>query len=330
MNRRQFITLLGGAAARPMLSPLMARAQQPAVPVVGFLHPQTAETVPQDVGEFRAALAAAGFVEGRNLAIEYRWAGGHNDRLPALALELVGRRPAVIAALGGDSSAFALKATATSIPVVCVFASDPVRNEFVRSLNHPGGNFTGVYRFGGALEPKRLELLCEIAPGASIIDLLVNPQGAITAVSTRELEEAARPLGRRLRIYNATNDAEIAAVFAALSQLHSGALQIMGDSFFGARSQLLAELSVRYAIPTIGVRKEFTAAGGLMNYAAQELEPFRIAGSYTGRILKGEKPADLPVQQSSTLELIINMKTAKALGLSVPLALLTRADEVIE
>jgi putative ABC transport system substrate-binding protein len=326
MKRREFITLLSGAAAWP----IAAGAQQPSVPLVGFLHPQTADTVMQVVSEFRTALAAAGFVEGRNVAIEYRWAEGHNDRLPALALELVGRRPAVIAALGGDSSAAALKAATTTIPIVSVFAADPVRNGFVRSLDRPGSNFTGIYRFGGALEPKRLELLCEMVPGASVIDLLVNPEGAITAVSTRNLETAAAALGRQLRIHKATNDAEIDTVFATLARLHSGALHIMGDSFFGTRTQRLADLATRYAIPAIGVRKEFTTAGGLMNYTGDDSETYHLAGSYTGRILKGEKPADLPVQQATKVELTINLKTAKALGIMVPITLLGRADEVIE
>jgi putative tryptophan/tyrosine transport system substrate-binding protein len=300
------------------------------MPVIGFLHPQTAETSTQVTTEFRAGLEATGFFEGRNVAMEYRWAEGHNDRLAALALDLVRRGPAVIAAPGGDSSAFALKAASTTIPIVSVFAADPVRNGFVASLNRPGSNFTGVYPFGGALEPKRLELLCEVAPNVSLIDLLVNPEGAITAVSTRDLEAVARQLGRQLRIHRATNDAEIDAVFGTLSKLQARALQIMGDSFFGSRSQLLGQLAARHGIPTISVRREFTLAGGLMNYSAVDQESFRIAGSYTGRILKGEKPADMPVQQATKVELVINLKAAKALGLSVPLPLLTRADEVIE
>jgi putative ABC transport system substrate-binding protein len=326
-RRREFVTLVGAAAAA---WPFVAGAQQPSVPLVGFLHPQTADAVPQIVSEFRTALAAAGFVEWRNVAIEYRWAEGHNDRLRALALELVGRNPAVIAALGGDSSAAALKAATATIPIVSVFAADPVRNGFVASLNRPGSNFTGVYRFGGALEPKRLELLCEMLPGVPVIDLLVNPEGAITAVSTRDLEAAARSFGRQLRIHQATNDAEIDGVFATLAQLHAGALQIMGDSFFGIREQRLAGLAMRYAIPAIGVARGFTLAGGLMNYAADDSETYRLAASYTGRILKGENPADLPVQQATKVELTINLKTAKALGLTIPLTLLGRADEVIE
>jgi putative ABC transport system substrate-binding protein len=327
MRRREFIMLVCGAAAG---WPLAASAQQSSVPLIGFLHPQTAEAVPEILGEFRTALAAAGFVEGRNVVFEYRWAEGHNDRLRALALELVRRNPAVIAALGGDSSAAALKAATATIPIVSVFAADPVRNGFVASLNRPGTNFTGTYRFGGQLEPKRLELLCEMVPGASVIDLLVNPEGAITAVSTRDLEGAARALGRQLRIHRATNDAEIDAVFATLAQLHAGALQIMGDSFFRIRQQQLADLAARYAIPAMANTREFTQAGGLMNYAADDSETYRLAAGYTGRILEGEKHADLPVQQATKVELAINLKTAKALGITVPITILGRADEVIE
>ena len=325
MKRRDFIAGVGSAAAWP----LAARAERPALPVIGFLHPQTAETAMQVMAEFRAGLETTGFVEGRNVAIEYRWAEGHNDRLPALALELARQRPAVIAAPGGDSSAFALKAATATIPIVSAFAADPVRNGFVASLNRPGTNFTGFYQFGGALEPKRLELLCEVVPGVSLIDL-VNPEGAITAVSTRDLESVARSLGRQIRIHKASNDAEIDTAFVALSQLHAGALQIMGDSFFRIRSQRLGELTARYAIPAISVNRVFTFAGGLMNYGPVEREIYRLVGSYTGRILKGEKPTDLPVQQSTRVELVINMKTAKALGLTFPLTLLGRADEVIE
>ena len=262
MRRRNFIVGLAGAAAWP----LAARAQRPALPVVGFLHPQTAETAKQIMAEFRAGLEATGFVEGRNVAMEYRWAEGHNDRLPALALELVRHGPEVIAAPGGDSSAFALKAATTTIPIVSGFAADPVRNGFVASLNRPSSNFDGVYPFGGALEPKRLELLREVASSVSLIDLLVNPEGAITAVSTRDLEAVARSLGRQFRIHKATNDAEIDAAFATLSQLQAGALQIMGDSFFLSRSQRLGELTARFAIPAISGYREFTLAGGLMNY----------------------------------------------------------------
>jgi putative tryptophan/tyrosine transport system substrate-binding protein len=327
MRRREFIAGLGGTAVS---WPLVARAQQGALPMIGFLFPQTAETALQVIAEFRAGLELTGFVEGRNVAIEYRWAEGHNDRLPALALELVRHGPAVIAAPGGDSSAFTLKAATTTIPIVSAFAADPVRNGFVASLNRPGSNFTGFYQFGGALEPKRLELLCEVTPSVSPIDLLVNPEGAITAVSTRDLETVSRSLGRQIRIHKAMNDAEIDTAFATLSQLQAGVLQIMGDSFFRIRSRRLGELTARYAIPAISTNREFTFAGGLMNYGPVEREINRLVGSYTGRILKGEKPTDLPVQQSTRLELVINLKTAKALGITFPTSLLVRADEVIE
>jgi putative ABC transport system substrate-binding protein len=331
MKRREFISLLGGAAATSSVScPLAAHAQQPAMPVVGFLHPATAETAAQVVAAFRTGLRMAGYVEGRNVEIDYRWAEGHNDRLPALAAQLVGRRPAVIAAPGGDSSAFALKAATTTIPIVSSFAGDPVTNGFVASLNRPGGNFTGVYRFGIELMPKRLELLCEVVPSATVIDLLVNPDGAITASSTRDVEAAAGKLGRQIRIQQARNDSEIDAAFVTLSRLRSAALLIMGDSFFGSRIERLGELAASHAIPAIFTTREFTAAGGLMNYAAIDNESFRVVGSYTGRILKGEKPAGLPVQQPTMIELVINLKAARALGITVPLPLLARADEVIE
>ena len=330
MRRRDFITLLSGAAAASPLWPLAARAQQAAMPVIGFLHPQTADTAAEVIAEFRAGLQAGGVIEGRNVAIEYRWAEGHNDRLSALASELAQHHPAVIAALAGDSSAFALKAATTTIPIVSAFAADPVRNGFVASLNRPGGNFTGVYRFGGALEPKRLELLCEVVPGVPLIDVLVNPEGAITAISTRDLETAAPPLGRQIRIHKASNDAEIDQVFATLSELRAGALLIMGDSFFASRNARLAELTVRHAIPAISVHRDFTLAGGLMNYAPDDRESYRLAGGYTARILHGEKPADLPVQQATKVEMIVNLKTARALGITVPLPLLARADEVVE
>ena len=327
MERRQFITLLGGAAAA---WPLGARAQPSAMPEIGFLHPATRDTAAQVVRTFHAGLNATGFVEGRNVTIEYRWAEGRNDRLPALAADLVARRVAVIAAPGGDSSAFALKAATTTIPIVSSFASDPITNRFVTSLNRPGGNITGGYRFGTELEPKRLEILCEALRGAAVIDLLVNPDGAITVASTRDVQTAARVLGRQIRIHMARNELELDVALQGLSQLRAEALQIMGDSFFTSRSERIGELTVNYAIPAIFSNRQSTAAGGLMSYNADDTEIYRLVGSYTGRILKGEKPADLPVQQSTKVELIINMRTAKALGLTFPLTILGRADEVIE
>jgi putative tryptophan/tyrosine transport system substrate-binding protein len=326
IGRREFMALLGGAAAWPL--PL--NAQQAAKPVIGFLHPQTAGAAAQVVAAFLAGLESAGFVEGRNVAIEFRWAEGRNDRLFALASDLVQRHVAVIAAPGGDSSASAIKAATTAIPVVSTFASDPVRNGFVVSLMRPGGNFTGVYRFGSELEPKRLEILCEVMPKVTMVDMLVNPEGAITAASSRDVKAAARLLGRQIRSHNARNESEIHAAFATLSQLHAGALLIMGDSYFTGHSRQIGVLANSHGIPAIYATREFTSAGGLMSYAAEDSGSYRLVGNYTGRILKGEKPADLPVQQSTKVELIINLKTAKALGIEVPPTLLARADEVIE
>jgi putative tryptophan/tyrosine transport system substrate-binding protein len=325
MRRREFITGLGSMAAWPQT----AHAQQQAIPVIGLLNQQTAETTASSVAAFHSGLGASGFVEGRNVAIEYRWAEGHNDRLGALAADLVRLRVAVIATRG-DSPAFALKAATETIPIVCSFASDPVINGFVASLNHPAANFTGVYRFGSELEPKRLELLCEVIPQAAVIDLLVNPEGAITVVSSRELHEAARVLGRQIRTHTARNDSEIEAAFATLSQLHARALLIMGDSFFSSRSQQIGEMAARHAIPAIYTTREFAVGGGLMSYAPADTDATRLVGVYTGRILKGEKPAELPVLQSTKIEVVVNLKTAKALGLAVPQSILLRADEVIE
>jgi putative tryptophan/tyrosine transport system substrate-binding protein len=324
VNRRDFIAGLGAAAW-----PLVARAQQRAIPIIGLLNQQTAETTASSLAAFHAGLEASGFVEGRNVAIEYRWAEGHNDRLAALAADLVRLRVAVIATRG-DSPAFALKAATKTIPIVCSFASDPVTNGFVASLNRPGANFTGVYRFGSELEPKRLELLCEVIPQAAVIDLLVNPEGAITVVSTRELNDAAQVLGRQIRTHTARNEAEIEAAFTTLSQLHARALLIMGDSFFSSRSQQIGEMAARHAIPAVSTTREFAVAGGLMSYAPVDTDATRLVGTYTGRILKGEKPADLPVLQSTKVEVVINLKTARALGLAVPQSILVRADEVIE
>jgi putative ABC transport system substrate-binding protein len=328
MKRREFLTLLGCAAAA---GPLAARAQQrQAIPVIGFLHPQTAETTAQVLAEFRTGLEATGFVEGRNVAIEYRWAQGHNDHLAALALELVQRGPAVIAAPGGDSSAYALTAATKTIPIVSAFSSDPVLNGFVVSLSRPGRNITGSYRFGAELEPKRFEILCEAVPDARVIDVLVNPDGAITAASTRDIEAAAGKLQRQIRVHKARNDNEVDAAMATLVQLRSSALLIMGDSFFTSRSERLGALVARHTLPAIYTLREFAAAGGMLSYQAEPRDSYRLVGTYTGRILKGEKPADLPVQQATRFEFLVNLKTARALGLTIPLSMLARADEVIE
>jgi putative ABC transport system substrate-binding protein len=327
MKRREFITLLGGAA---FAWPLDARAQQPGMPVVGFLHPTSPAAAANLMPAFRQGLSESGYVEGRNVAIEFRWAEGRNDRLPELAADLAGRRVAVIAALEGDTCARAAKAATTTIPIVFMSASDAVAGGLVGSLNRPGGNLTGVSGFSTELMPKLFELLCEAVPRAAVIDMLVNPTGAITPSATKDVEAAARLLGRQIRVLAASDDAELDAAFPVLVQRQAGALMILGDSFFSSRSEKLAALTVRHAIPAITARREFTAAGGLMSYAASRDESYHQVGSYTGRILKGEKPADLPVQRPTRFEFVINLRAAKALGLTVPLPLLGRADEVIE
>ena len=327
MRRREFITLAGGAG---VAWPFAVRAQQPAMPVIGFLHPATAESSARVLAAFRLGLGETGYVEGRNVALAFRWADGHNDRLPQLAAELVARRVNVIAAPGGDTSAFAVKAATATIPAVSAFASDPVKNGLVASLNRPGGNLTGVTQFAAELMPKRLALLCEAVPNAAVIDVLVNPEGAITAEATKEVEAAARLLGRQIRIHTARNDAEIDAAFAALAQLRASALLVMADSFFQSRSDALGAATVRYGLPAMFSVRDYVAGGGLMSYDVGRFDAYRLVGIYAGRILKGEKPADLPVVQPTKFELVINLKTAKALGLTVSQSLLVAADEVIE
>jgi putative tryptophan/tyrosine transport system substrate-binding protein len=298
--------------------------------VIGFLSIESLETSRDQVTAFRRGLSEAGYVEGQNVTIEYRWAESQADRLPALAADLVRRQVATIAATGGDFSIRAAKAATATIPIVFSTGTDPVQTGLVASLNRPGGNVTGVTRFSAELMPKRLELLCEAVPNVTVIDMLVNPEGAITASSTKDVEAAARLLGRQVRIHMARNESEIDAVFATLAQIRAGALLIMSDTFFSSRNQRIGALTVRYAIPAIYQLREFPAAGGLMSYDSSLSDSYHQVGVYIGRILNGEKPADLPVQKSTKAELFINLKTAKALGITVPLSLLGRADEVIE
>jgi putative tryptophan/tyrosine transport system substrate-binding protein len=326
MKRREFITLLGGAAAWP----LAARAQQPAVPVIGFLSSASPDSYTTRLRAFRQGLKEAGYVEGQNLEIEYRWTEGQYNRLPELAAELVHRQVAVIVAGGGTPSAVAAKAATTTIPIVFAVAVDPIKTGLVASLSRPGGNLTGVTNLNVEVGQKRLELLHELLPTATIIAVLVNPTSPTTEPFLRALQPAARALGLQLHVLNASTDRDFDTVFATLGRLRAGALVISPDLFFNTRVELLAALSLRHAVPAIHQYRPFVAAGGLMSYASDETEYYRLVGIYAGKILKGDKPADLPVVQSTKVELIINLKTARALGLTVPLPLLGRADEVIE
>jgi putative tryptophan/tyrosine transport system substrate-binding protein len=322
MRRREFITLLGGAAAA---WPIAARAQQPTIGFIGFGSPRTDADY---VTAFRQGIKETGFVEGQNVAIEYRWPDGQYDRLPELAADLVHRQVTVIAAPSGSPGALAAKAATTTIPIVFVVGSDPVKMGLVASLNRPGGNLTGVTSLDADLAPKRLELLRELTPTATIIAFLVNPTSPVTENLVKDLQVAARTLGLELHVLQASTEPDFATVFATLGPAE--ALVIAPDSFFISRSEQLAALTVRHAVPAITQYRAFVAAGGLISYGGSLTDAYRQAGIYTGRILKGEKPADLPVVQSTKVELIMNLKTARALGITVPLSLLGRADEVIE
>ena len=327
MTRRAFITLLGGAAAA---WPLAARAQQP-VPVIGILAVASPEANAIRLRAFREGLTTAGYVEGQNVNVEYRWAEAHTGRLPELAAGLVRDRVAVLVAAGGTPSAVAAKAATREIPVVFGTGADPVEVGLVASLNRPGGNVTGVTALNLEVAPKRLELMHELLPSVTSMALLVNPAvPALAEPISRSSQAAAQALGLQLHTVHASSDRDFDAVFERLTQLRVGALVIGPDNFFTSHSEQLAKLTVRHEMPAIYEFRKFAAAGGLMSYGSSETEYYRLVGTYAARVLKGDKPADLPVQQSTKVELYLNLKTAKALGITVPLPLSGRADEVFE
>jgi putative ABC transport system substrate-binding protein len=330
VRRREFITLVGSAAALPIVGPVVACAQQPAMPVIGFLSPGSAGSYTADAEAFRRGLAETGYVEGRNVAIEYQWAEGRYDRLPALAADLVRRRISVIAALGSSAPGHAAKTATSMIPIVFQTGGDPVEEGLVASMNRPGGNITGVSRMNVTTDSKRLALLHEVVPNATVIACLLNPTNPRSGSQVRQIEEVARALGLKLHVVNAGAAHELETAFATMLQVGAAALLLATDPSMSAMYERIAELAVRHAVPTMSASRAFVSDGGLMSYDASLTDSFRQAGIYVGRILKGEKPADLPVVQPTKFELVINLKTAKALGLTVPDKVLALADEVIE
>jgi putative ABC transport system substrate-binding protein len=326
MKRREFIAVMGGAATWP----LAAQAQQPAMPVIGSLSGRSPDEAATVIAAFHRGLAEMGYVEGKNVAVEYRWAEGRYDRLPTLAAELVSRHVAAIAATGGSVSALAAKAVTTTIPVVFSSGGDAVKLGLVASLNRPGGNVTGVNLIFGALGAKRLELLREAIPGVSSLAMLVNPNYPSAADEVASVQASARDLGLRIAVLNAPAESDFEPAFATLTRQKTAGLLVTDDPFLQSHREQLARLAARHAIPTIYFSRDFCDAGGLISYGPNLSDAYRLVGVYVGRILKGEKPADLPVIQPTRFELVINLKTATALGLTVPPTLLIRADEVIE
>ena len=328
MRRREFIAMLGCAAAA---WPLAVRAQQSPMPVIGWLSPRSSDTDTSLLAVFRHALNEFGYVEGQNVTIEYRWADGQYDRLLSLAADLVRLNVSVIVAAGGDQSVPAARQMTATIPIVFVVATDPVKLGFVASLNNPGGNITGVTSSFSEAAPKRLGLLLELLPSARTIAVLTNPafRGG-SADEAKEIEVAARAVARRVVVLEAAADSDLEVAYASLGQMRPDALVLAVDPFFFSRARRIVELSARHAVPALYFRREFATAGGLMSYGSSSDESYRLLGVYTGRILKGAKPSDLPVQQPTKFEFVINLKTAKALGLTIPPGLLAIADEVVE
>jgi len=327
LKRREFITLLGGAVAA---WPVAARAQQPTMPVIGWLNLLSAGGRTHLVDSFRRGLSETGYLEGQNVSIEYRWAENQIDRLPALATDLINRRVAVIAATGGNNSIFAAKALTTTIPIVFTSGIDPVKVGLVASVSRPGGNLTGISWFSSELTAKGLGLLHDLVPSAAVVALLVNPNSPEAQSQPEDARVAARGLGKSLLVLNATTANDIDAAFATLVQQRAGAVVVGSDSFFTSRRTQIVALAARHGVPTIYFNRDFAEAGGLMSYGNDVKDAYREAGVYVGRILKGEKPADLPISQATKFELVINITTAKALGLAVPTSMQLLADEVIE
>ena len=330
LRRREFIALAGGATVTSAFAPLGARAQQPAPPVIGYLGAQSPAAFASRVAAFRQGLGEAGYAEGRNVAIEFRWAEGRHDRLPDLAADLVARHVTVIVAPGGAPAALAAKSAPTSIPIVFEMGADPIAIRLVASLARPGGNLTGVSSLNVEVTPKRLEILHEAIPTGTLVAVLLNPTSPTADSQLKQLQQAAHTLALQLHVLHASTQGEFDKVFATLLQLRPKGLVVASDTFFATHSEQLAALTARHALPAIHQSRDFALAGGLMSYGGSFVESHRQAGIYTGRILKGDKPADLPVQQVTKVELLINLKTAKALGVTFPLALSGRADQVIE